>query len=169
MSARDFNPIVLMPVIVAIGGVIYLALAARDPENLQNQSDALQTLLSLSEGQLSAKDFTGSRQSAEIALKRINALPTEARRLRRTWAAEASLHRVLGGVAWNHAKTIPGQVVIQRQNLTAARAEFGFALKMLQDEKGQPNFAKEREANIAQFQKSIGEIDQQMVGLKIKK
>lgn len=146
-----------------------LALADRDPDNLQYQSDVLQTLLSLAECQLSAGDFVASRLSTEAALRRVAALPPDARRIRRTWAAEASMHRVLGGIAWSHARTIPNQVAARREDLLTARSEFGIAMKMLQDEKDQPNFSKAREANISQFQKSIGEIDAQLASLKAKR
>ena len=148
-------------------------ISSQDVGNVQFKSDAVQTILSLSEAQQAAGDNHAAQASADEGLKRLAALPGEARALRRTVAAEASLQKIIGEVTLHEAEKMravsPQSAGMVVQTLISAREAFVAAIKAISQGTSTTGYENKRAAEIANMQKQIDDIDRRLMRLKTKR
>lgn len=148
-------------------------ISLQDVGNVQFNSDAVQTIASLADAQQAAGDNRAAQVSADEGLKRLAALPGEARALRRTVAAEASLQKIIGEVTLYEATKMQAaspqssDKIIQK--FIAAREAFVAAIKAISQGTPTTGYEKKRVAVIADMQKQIDDIDRRLMRLKTKR
>ena len=153
--------------------VSMLRLSLQDVGNAQFQSDSVQTILSLAEAQQAAGDDKAAHASANVGVQRLAVLPGEARALRRTVAAEASLQKMIGELTLHEAEKMravsPQSAGMVIQTLISAREAFVAAIKAISQGTPTTGFEKKRAAEIANMQKQIDDIDRRLMRLKTKR
>lgn len=150
-----------------------MRLSSQDVGNVQFQSDAVQTILNLAGAQQVAGDNKAADASANAGLQRLAALPAEARALRRTVAAKASLQKMIGELTLHEAEKMravsPQSAGMVLQKLITAREAFVAALKAISQGTSTTGYENKRAAEIANMQKQIDDIDRRMMTLKTKR
>jgi len=150
-----------------------MRISSQDVGNVQFQSDAVQTILNLAGAQQVAGDNKAAQESANVGLRRLAVLPSEARALRRTVAAEASLQKMIGELTLHEAEKMravsPQSAGMVVQTLISAREAFVAAIKAISQGTSTTGYENKRAAEIANMQKQIDDIDRRLMRLKTKR
>ncbi len=146
-------------------------LSSQDAGNEQFKSDAVQTILSLADAQHKAGDDQAALVNANEGLRRVAVLTSEARAMRRTVSAEASLQKTIGEASLNEAKKIQAASPSSSRRiiatLTTARGAFAAAIAVLGQGTPTTGFEKKRAEEFANVQKQIDDIDRRLAALHI--